>query len=75
MDAQIHSHEPQLTDFLSLTEFAQLLDIGRTTAYELAQRNDLPVPVLRVGRQYRVSRKAYDALRDAQHARNLGTTP
>lgn len=71
MDTHLQSPKPLLTDFLSLVEFAHLLGIGKTTAYELAQRNELPVPVLRVGRQYRVSRKAYDALRDAQHVRNL----
>jgi excisionase family DNA binding protein len=71
MDAHAHSPHPVVTDFLSLVEFAHLLGIGKTTAYELAQRNELPVPVLRVGRQYRVSRKAYDALLSAQHARNL----
>lgn len=73
MDAHSHSPSPGSTDFLSLVEFAHLLGIGTTTAYELAQRNALPVPVLRVGRQYRVSRKAYDAILDAQHDRNLDT--
>lgn len=71
MDAQQQSPHPAVTDFLSLAEFAELLGIGRTTAYELAQRNALPVPVLRIGRQYRVSRKAYDALREAQHIHNV----
>ncbi|GAY09824.1 AlpA family transcriptional regulator [Pseudonocardia sp. N23] len=30
------------------------LGIGRSTAYDLAQRGEFPVPVLRVGRSYRV---------------------
>jgi excisionase family DNA binding protein len=71
MDAHTQNPKPLLTDFLSLVEFAELLGISKTTAYELAQRNELPVPVLRIGRQYRVSRKAYEALKDAQHVRNL----
>lgn len=62
---QTPQHVPP--DFLSLVQFAELLGIGKTTAYELAMRNELPIPVLRVGRQYRVSRKAYEALQNAQH--------
>ena len=33
---------------------ARLLGIGRTTAYQLAAENRLPVPVIRVGRSLRV---------------------
>ena len=39
---------------VSIPEAARLLGIGRTTAYELASRGEFPVPVLRVGRQFRV---------------------
>ncbi len=35
---------------------ARALGIGRTTAYELARRDELPVPVLRLGSRYRVNR-------------------
>ena len=34
---------------------AAILGIGRSTAYALAASGDFPVPVLRVGRRYRVS--------------------
>lgn len=34
---------------------AGALGIERTTAYELARRNEFPVPVIRVGRSLRVS--------------------
>jgi hypothetical protein len=37
------------------------LALGRTTGYALAKRGDYPVRVLRLGRQYRVTR--YDLLR------------
>lgn len=32
----------------------EVLGIGRSLAYELARRGEFPVPVLRVGTQYRV---------------------
>ena len=35
-------------------EAARLLGIGRTLAYRLASRDELPVPVIRVGRTLRV---------------------
>ena len=53
--------------FLTLAEFAKLLGIGNTVAYELAQKNTLPVPVWRVGRQYRISRIACEQMLTAQH--------
>ncbi|GAA2375056.1 helix-turn-helix domain-containing protein [Dactylosporangium salmoneum] len=34
---------------------AAVLGIGRSTAYALAAAGDFPVPVLRVGRRYRVA--------------------
>jgi excisionase family DNA binding protein len=53
--------------FLTISEFAKLLGIGSTTAYEMAKRDALPIPVLRVGNQYRISKAAYLALVNAQH--------
>ncbi len=67
MNSRLPSQDLPVAEFLTLAEFAALIDVGRTTAYELAQRNQLPVPVMRIGRQYRVSKKAYEMLRDAQH--------
>lgn len=37
-----------------LVTAGSILGIGRTTAYELARTGRFPVPVLRVGRRYRV---------------------
>lgn len=34
----------------------QACDIGRTTTYQLARENALPIPVVRVGRQFRAKR-------------------
>jgi len=58
---------PVDTDTLTLEELAQRMGISLTVAYELAKDNRLPVPVVRVGRQYRFSRRAYDALMSGQH--------
>ncbi len=60
-------------DTLTLEELAQRLGISMTVAYELANRDDLPVPVIRVGRRFLFSRHAYDALMAAQRAG--GNTP
>ena len=45
---------------LTLAELAKCLHIGRTKAYELARRNELPVPALRVGQEFRFSRVALE---------------
>lgn len=43
---------------LGLEAAALVLGIGRTNAYALVQRGEFPVPVLRIGRRYRVSTQA-----------------
>jgi predicted DNA-binding transcriptional regulator AlpA len=43
---------------LGLEAAALMLGIGRTNAYALVQRGAFPVPVLRIGRRYRVSTHA-----------------
>jgi excisionase family DNA binding protein len=53
---------------LTIAEMAELLGISRTVVYELAARDQLPVPTLRVGRQYRFSRRAFEELMQSQHA-------
>jgi len=45
---------------LTLAELATRLDIGMTKAYDLARRNELPVPALKVGREFRFSRLALE---------------
>lgn len=39
---------------VDLVTAGRVLGMGRTTAYEAARRGEFPVPVLRVGRRYRV---------------------
>jgi excisionase family DNA binding protein len=41
---------------ISIPEVARICGIGRSTAYELAHRGELPFPVLRFGRRLVVSR-------------------
>ena len=52
---------------INIEDVARRLGINRSTAYELARRNQLPVPVIRLGRRMVVSRHALDALLAAQH--------
>ncbi len=49
---------PEESGTLTLAELAAELKIGMTTAYELARRDALPIPTLRLGRQFRFSRRA-----------------
>lgn len=51
---------------LTLDEFAALERLGMTAVRQMARTNTLPVPVLRIGRQYRISRKAYERWRDGE---------
>lgn len=55
-------------DTLTLSELADRLSIGKTRAYELAQKNSLPIPTLRIGREYRFSRRALERWLESDHA-------
>jgi excisionase family DNA binding protein len=48
----------------SIPEVARLLGLGRSAAYAAAERGDLPVPVLRIGRRLVVPRAPLDRLLD-----------
>ena len=56
----------------TLGEVASLLGIGRSTAYELAQRDALPIPVIRLGRRLVVSRAALNRLLAGESVPDLG---
>jgi len=47
---------------LTVVEVADRLGISRSTAYELAAADRLPVPVIRLGRRVVVARAALDRL-------------
>jgi excisionase family DNA binding protein len=51
---------------MTIPEFAQIVGIPVSTAYELAAKDALPVPVLRLGRRVKVSRVAVEALLSAR---------
>jgi len=55
-------------DTMTIDELAAGMRIHRTTAFELARQNRLPVPVIRAGRRLFVSRRAYEALMTERHS-------
>jgi predicted DNA-binding transcriptional regulator AlpA len=61
------SHSTLQRETLNIDDVALRLGINRSTAYHLARRDLLPVPVIRLGRRMVVSRLALEALLSAQH--------
>ena len=47
---------------INIETAGKILGISRATAFSLARRDALPVPVFRIGHQLRVSRDALDEL-------------
>ena len=47
---------------MTIPQFAAACSISRGLAYDLARRNELPVPVIRLGRRMVLSRKAVEAV-------------
>jgi len=62
-------HEPAT---VTIPEFARRFGIARSTAYALAQREALPVPVIRMGRRLVVSRKLLERVLAGQIDRITG---
>ncbi len=54
------------SETVSLEQCAQQLGIGRATAYKLAKKNELPVPVIRVGTRYLIPRRSLDRLLEGE---------
>lgn len=54
-------------NWMTLEELACDLGIGMTKAYAMAKENRLPIPALKVGREFRFSRVAYERIVDAGH--------
>lgn len=52
----------------TIEEVAATLGIARSTAYELAKSDRLPIPVIRLGRRMVVARAALDRLLAADSA-------
>ena len=53
--------DPSQSRVMTLTEVAQVLKIGRSTAWELYRSGRLPFPVLQVGSQLRVVRAHFES--------------
>ncbi|MFC2059008.1 helix-turn-helix domain-containing protein [Chloroflexota bacterium] len=53
---------------MSIPEFAKVCSISRALAYDLARRNELPVPVIRLGRRMVLSRKAVERLLSSEES-------
>lgn len=47
---------------MTLPEFAKATGCSRGLIYDLARRNSLPLPVIRLGKRMVLSRKAVEAL-------------
>ncbi|MFC1968606.1 helix-turn-helix domain-containing protein [Chloroflexota bacterium] len=47
---------------MTIPEVAKVLGISRGLAYDLARRNELPVPVIKVGRRLLISSKLVERL-------------
>lgn len=57
---------PHLRDLLTLDELIDLTGWKKTKTYEDAKAGTLPFPVLRNGRRYYFSRRAYETWRDGE---------
>jgi predicted DNA-binding transcriptional regulator AlpA len=51
---------------LNIETAGKMLGVSRAVAYELARRDQLPVPVIRLGRRMVVSKRALEEVLDAR---------
>ncbi len=64
--AQSPVSTPAESGTLTLAELAAELRIGMTKAHEMARAGTLPIPTLKVGREYRFSRRALERWLDSE---------
>lgn len=55
---------------VDLMTAAELLGLGRTTAYKLVRRGEWPTPILRIGRQTRIPTAPLRELLSGAHTSN-----
>ena len=55
---------------MSIPEFALACSISRGLAYDLARRDALPVPVIKLGRRMVLSRRAVETMLEGQQDDN-----
>ena len=58
--------ETHLPELLRSEETRVILGLGRSAFYELARRDALPIPTIRLGRRFMFSRRALEALLNKQ---------
>lgn len=58
MNPMTQTSVPPSAEILTIPEIARILRVGKNTAYALTARKDFPA--IRVGRQIRVSRAAFN---------------
>lgn len=63
MEQSEQTRQPEL---LSSEECRRILGVGRSTFFELAKRDQLPIPTIRVGRSLKFSRRAIEELLNKQ---------
>ena len=59
-----------LPPVIDLMRAAQLLGLGRTTAYKLVRRGEWPTPIIRIGRQIRIPTAPLRELLSCSHTSN-----
>ena len=57
---------------MTIPEFCRALGIGRNQGYTAAQRGELPVPVIRIGKRVLVARAAVERLLAADLGNSRG---
>lgn len=55
---------------VNLEAAGRMLGISRATMYERARRDELPVPVIRIGTRMVISKRALDAVLGAQKTKD-----
>lgn len=66
---------PQRPELLGSEEMREILGIGRSGFYELARRDALPVPTIRVGKRLMFSRRAVEEMLNRRHHEPTETQP
>jgi excisionase family DNA binding protein len=59
---------------MTLEELRRRLGISTSVAYELANRDELPIPTIRIGRRFLFSRAAFAALLTKQKGDSFRTS-
>ncbi len=67
--------EPRQPELLGAEEMRGIMGIGRSAFYDLAKRDQLPVPTLRLGRRVMFSRRAVEEVLNRRHGEPMNDAP